>query len=243
MKTKLFIILLMFLSTINLIASSNIRNSIVKIHVGKIYNSEEERLYTQGEMVYAEGTGLIIDKYRILTSANLVKDYKWISINQENTKNWYKTRVKKISNRTNLALLEFDDFEIYKHFKPISYAKNINENTKVSIYGFEPGNNEISIKHTSISRIKKTSKKAYKIDFPIIQIDEDLNHLISGAIVINLKNKLIGIGIQPSEYFSDKAYIIPINVIRFLLNENNNKREKEYFFNNTQLYTFLEKGN
>lgn len=241
MNTIIKILLILSFSALALMGSDNIKNSIVKIHVGKIYNSEEERLYTKGEIVYLEGTGLIVNKNRILTSANLVKNCKWLTINKKNNKKWYKVKVKKISFQTNLALLEFQDFEIYKDFKPIPYAKNIKK--KVSIYGFEAGDNEVSIKYTSISRIKKTDKTAYKIKFPVIQVDEDLNHLISGAIVVNLQNRLIGIGMQPSEYFSNKAFIVPLNVIRVFLNDENSNRKKEYFFNSTQLYTLLEKGN
>ncbi len=243
MKIRIALFLTIFLFNVNSFASEY-SDYIVKIHVGKIYNSEEERLYSQGELVYLEGTGLILNNNKVLTSANLLRDSNWITINKENLHKWYRAKIVEVSYITNLAILEIENYEISETLKPISFAKKVEKESIVSVVGFEAGNNELTISKNLISRIKKSNKNNYNINFPVIQIDRDLNHIISGAVVLNLKNELVGIGMQPSEYFSSKAYIVPIDLIRIFLNDLNYKKRKrrDYFFKREQFINLFAKG-
>lgn len=230
--------LILFAST-NIYSMENMRNSIVKIHVGTFHTENIEEPWRNGKTSYFAGTGVVIEGNKILTSASLISNATYLSINKENSNEFYKARLKHFSKEIDLALLEVEDETFFNSLSPIKLLEEMTiEEYKIFVLGYEAGDNQIKVRDAAIKSIAPIKRKNLNIKHSIFHVNKDLGDIISGGLVLNLKQEVVGIGMQARNYFSTFSYVVPIVLINRFLKEQNTFK-KEYFFGRDQFKTII----
>lgn len=164
------------------------------------------------------GSGVIISGNRILTSAHVVSDSRYLELEKEDCGTPYLARVTHIAHDCDLALLEVLDPEFFSGTTDLAFHREIPPlGSMVEAYGFPAGGRRITVTRGVVSRIDYALyNHSARDEHLIVQIDAAVNPGNSGGPVLK-DGKIAGIvfqGVQPSE---NVGHVIPITVIdRFL---------------------------
>ena len=215
MKTAL---ILLTLCTFALAESISGTSSVVKIFAS-ISKPNYQYPYQTSNISKYIGSGAIISKHRILSSAHIVSGAKFIEIQKENDPNKYIANVKFISNQADLAILEVENKNFFKDTLPLKLSEKINVRDKVTVLGYPIGGNTISTTTGIVSRIEYRNYVWSNSNHLTIQIDAAINPGNSGGPVINADNDLVGIAMMKLSKTSNIAYIVPAIIISTFLED------------------------
>ncbi len=236
MKLRRYILLLIL--TICVYANQASQNSVVKIFASVAVSNYLQPWQAPNIYNYT-GSGAIIEKNRILTSAHVVSGAKFIEVSKENDPNKYKATLKYISNQADLAILEIEDEKFFENTKPLELNVNVNHKDEVTVLGYPIGGNAISTTKGIISRIEYTKYSWSQENLLTIQIDAAINSGNSGGPAVNQDNELVGIAMQKLKDSSNIAYIVPSIIIKTFL-EDTKDGVVDGFHSNTTKFRNIE---
>lgn len=199
-------------------------NSRIRSAVVKVRNISQRPSYSSPWKDYnfskQRGSGVIISGQRILTSAHLVSDSKYLEIEKENSGIPYRGVVSFIGHDCDLALVDVPDKSFFEGTTSLSFSEKIPElGSVVFAYGFPTGGRRISVTRGVVSRIDTTSYSHSGRDIHLIlQIDAAINSGNSGGPVLQ-NGKIIGIAFQVVKTSENVGHVIPITVIDHFLND------------------------
>ena len=202
--------------TLSLFASTDVKESIVKIYtVSKIpsyttpWNSSISR---------SHGSGSIIAGNRILTNAHVVANETFIEIKRHGDTKKYEAEVEFISHQADLALLKLKDETFFKGTTPISFNGLPQFEEDVAVYGFPLGGDSLSVSRGIVSRIEHERYAHSREIFLSIQIDAAINPGSSGGPAIN-NGKIVGVVMQQLRSSQSIGYIVPTEIVQHFLDD------------------------
>ena len=214
-------ILFAFLLCVNLIAQTQIGESIVKIYtVSKIpsYNTPWNSTIRR-----SSGSGAIISGNKILTNAHVVANQTFIEIKRHGDTNRYEAKVEYISHQADLALLSVKDKNFFKGTKSLSFGKLPKIQQEVTVYGFPMGGHSLSVSTGIVSRIEHTRYAHSGEIFLSIQIDAAVNPGSSGGPAIS-DGKIVGVVMQQIQNSQNLGYLVPVEVVQHFLDDIKDKK-------------------
>ena len=166
------------------------------------------------------GSGVIISGNRILTSAHVVSDSRYLEVEKEDSGTPYGAVVTHIAHDCDLALVEVLDPGFFDDTSYLEFHREIPRlGSMVEAYGFPVGGRRITVTRGVVSRIDYALYNHSGRDYHLIaQIDAAVNPGNSGGPVLK-DGKIAGIvfqGVQPSE---NVGHVIPITVIDHFLED------------------------
>ena len=179
------------------------------------------------------GSGAILSNERILTSAHLVNNARFIEITKEGDTKTYVGTVEFISHQADLALLSVDDTTFFLGTNPLKLNPKVEHREEVTVFGYPIGGNAISTTKGVVSRIEYTSYIWSGEKLPTVQIDAAINSGNSGGPAINAKGELIGIAMQSLLDSSNIAYIVPSLMIETFLEDTKDNSIDGFHSNST----------
>ena len=214
---KILQLLILLFTTITF--SSNLAtNSVVKIYTAASIPNYTYPWQTS-RIIKFTGSGVVISDNRIITSAHVVSNAKFIEVKKENEHKKYIATVKYISHQADLAILEIKDKTFFKNVQPLILTSSIRARDEVTVLGYPIGGNNISTTTGIVSRIEYRSYVWSKFNLLAIQIDAAINSGNSGGAVINNKNELVGIAMMRISKASNIGYIVPSTVLQYFLDD------------------------
>jgi len=196
-----------------------IRKAIVKIK-NVSQRPDYASPWLEKDFSIGRGSGVIIPGNRILTSAHVVSDSRYLEVEKEDSGTPYGAVVSHIGHDCDLALLEVLDPGFFQGTTSLDFHREIPPlGTMVEAYGFPVGGRRITVTRGVVSRIDYTLYHHTARDYHLIaQIDAAVNPGNSGGPVLR-DGKIAGIvfqGVQPSE---NVGHVIPITVIDHFLED------------------------
>lgn len=208
----------------------SIENSVVKI-ISTISHPDYSKPWASRKMSKGIGTGFCIsiskkaDSKRIFTNAHVVESATSIIIIKQGSSLSYKARVEHVVVECDIAILVLHESVSTANTKSfwdttpsLNLAPMPAKMSKVSVYGFPLGGNNISITKGVISRTEILPYN-YIADGIAIQIDAAINPGNSGGPAIDSKGNVIGIAFSGIDMIGiqNMGYIIPTLFIRYVL--------------------------
>ncbi len=166
------------------------------------------------------GSGVVIDKGRILTCAHCVTDACYIRVRKHNEDMLYHGSVQFVDNDADLALVGVDDPAFMAGITPMEIGETPHVQDDVLAVGYPRGGEDISYTRGIVSRIEDIRYSHGYTYLLGIQVDAAINPGNSGGPVLDLKSgKIAGIAFQGlgKEEGESLGYIIPPDIIRHFL--------------------------
>jgi len=214
---KLTILTLLF-SAILFANTSITSNAVVKIF-STISFPDYKYPWQTSKISKFTGSGAVISDNRILTSAHVVSNAKFIEVKKENDPRKYIATVKYISHQADLAILELADQSFFTGVTSLKLNDNIEIRDEVTVLGYPLGGDNISTTTGVVSRIEYVRYIWSREYLLAIQIDAAINSGNSGGPVIDHNNKLIGIAMMTLSNSSNIGYIVPTTIIKTFLQD------------------------
>ena len=193
-------------------------NAVVKLEVTTakpdIYRPWENRTRS------ATGSGVVIDRGRILTCAHCVTDACYIRVRKHNEDKLYHGAVQFVDNDADLALVSVEDPAFMEGITPMEIGDTPHVQDDVLAVGYPRGGEDISYTRGIISRIEDIRYSHGWTRLLGIQVDAAINPGNSGGPVLDLKTgKIAGIAFQGlgKEEGESLGYIIPPDIVRHFL--------------------------
>ena len=164
------------------------------------------------------GSGVIIDKRRILTNAHVVADQTLLEVQREGSGETYTADVEFVCHSCDLALLTVDDEIFFQNATPLELDGLPKLQSRVSVLGFPTGGETISITEGIVSRIEVDFYVHSSDRYLLVQVDAAINPGNSGGPVIS-DGKIVGIAMQALEHAENIGYIVPTPIIKHFLND------------------------
>ena len=164
------------------------------------------------------GSGVIISGNRILTSAHVVSDSRFLEVEKENSDIPYLARVAFAAHDCDLALLEVPDETFFDGTSFLPFSDELPDlGDTVEAYGFPAGGRMISVTRGIVSRIDYSRYMHSAEDFHLIlQIDAALNPGNSGGPVLK-DGRIVGIAFQALPTAENIGYVVPMTMVRRFL--------------------------
>ena len=166
------------------------------------------------------GSGVVIDKGRILTCAHCVVDASYIRIRKQNEDTLYHATVLFVDDDADLALVKVEDPKFMVDITPLEIGETPHVQDDVLAVGYPIGGEDISYTRGIVSRIEDIRYSHGWTTLLGIQIDAAVNPGNSGGPVLDMKSgKIAGIAFQGKDREKSEAlgYIIPPDIIRHFL--------------------------
>ena len=166
------------------------------------------------------GSGVVIDKGRILTCAHCVTDACYIRVRKHNEDMLYHGSVQFVDNDADLALVGVDDPAFMAGITPMEIGETPHVQDDVLAVGYPRGGEDISYTRGIVSRIEDIRYSHGHTYLLGIQVDAAINPGNSGGPVLDMKSgKVAGIAFQGlgKEEGESLGYIIPPDIIRHFL--------------------------
>ncbi len=222
MKKLLYILITTLLST-NILANTQIEESIVKIYtVSKIpncitpWNSNIRRLHGSGSIINGNGK-------RFLTNAHIVSNGTFIEVKRYGSSKRYEAKVEYISHQADLAILSVEDKTFLKGAKSLKLGDLPNIRQEVTVYGFPMGGDSLSASTGIVSRIEHNRYAHSKEMFLSIQIDAAVNPGSSGGPAIS-DGKIVGVVMQQISQSQNLGYLVPAEIVKHFLDDVKDKK-------------------
>lgn len=208
--------------------TARIRSAIVKIK-NVSQRPDYGSPWLQEDFSVSRGSGVIISGNRILTSAHVVSDSRYLEVEKEDSGTPYGAVVTQIGHDCDLALVEVIDPDFFADTSQLEFHREIPPlGSLVEAYGFPAGGRRITVTRGIVSRVDYALYNHSARDYHlIVQIDAAVNPGNSGGPVLR-DGKIVGIvfqGVQPSE---NVGHVIPITVIDHFLEDIANGRYDGY---------------
>ena len=166
------------------------------------------------------GSGVVIDKGRILTCAHCVADASYIRVRKHNEDMLYHAKVLFVDNDADLALVGVDDQKFMADITPMEIGETPRVQDDVLAVGYPIGGEDISYTRGIVSRIEDIDYSHGWSRLLGIQVDAAINPGNSGGPVLDIKTgKSAGIAFQGKQKDKSESlgYIVPPDIIRHFL--------------------------
>ena len=164
------------------------------------------------------GSGVVIEKGRILTCAHCVTDACYIRVRKHNEDMLYHASVLFVDNDADLALVRVDDPAFMNGITPMEIGETPHVQDDVLAVGYPLGGEDISYTRGIVSRIEDIGYSHGWTHLLGVQVDAAINPGNSGGPVLDLKTgKIAGIAFQGREKGESLGYVIPPDIIRHFL--------------------------
>lgn len=179
------------------------------------YNPWKDSNFSKGS-----GSGVIIEGNRILTSAHLVSDSKFLQVEKETRGELYPAEVSFIAHDCDLALLRVLDESFFEGTSSLPFCTEMPEvGSQVSLHGFPAGGSKVSVTQGIISRIEYMGYTHSGIDSHLgIQIDAAINVGNSGGPAL-YRGAILGIAFQSASFAENMGYLVPYKVVAHFLED------------------------
>lgn len=199
---------------------SLIKKSVVRIHVQKTVPSYKQP-WIVNKPSSQFGSGCIISRSHILTSAHVVSHAAFIHVSKFGDPDKYTADLLFISHEADLAILTVKKGEFFEGTKPVQISRNlVHTQDEVAVYGFPIGGETLSVTRGIVSRVEHEIYSHSVYQLLMSQVDAPINPGNSGGPVI-VKGELVGIVIQAliSERSENIGYMAPAPVIDHFLDD------------------------
>lgn len=194
-----------------------VESSVVKLYV---YTSPPDPVspWQRGATQVINGSGVIIDGHRILTSAHVVEDYSSIEVKRAGQAQRYPAEVLFFGHQCDLALLSVPDDRFFEGAKALEIGDLPKIQSAIDVYGFPIGGETVSVTSGVVSRIEVDTYLHSVEELLIAQIDASINDGNSGGPAIR-DGKVVGIAAQSLEDAENVGYVVPAPVISHFLDD------------------------
>jgi S1-C subfamily serine protease len=194
-----------------------LENSVVKVFATMRY-PDLYRPWTKRGPNEATGSGVVIERKRILSNAHVVLYASQVQIQANQSGEKLSATVESISPGIDLAVLKLDDESFFDTHPPLPRATTLPEiKDTVMTYGFPEGGSSLSITKGIVSRIEFASYN-YPVSGLRIQIDAAINPGNSGGPAV-ADDKMIGLAFSHLGGADNIGYIIPCEEIDLFLQD------------------------
>jgi S1-C subfamily serine protease len=199
--------------------TETLRRSVVKLFTVV----KEPNYYQPWDLEYQKtsgGSACIVSGHRILTNAHVVSHHLYVQALKPGDSKKYTARVIHVDHDTETALLTVDDPQFFEGTVPVRFGELPFRNTKVAVYGFPMGGNELCITAGIVSRIEVRPYTHSQRHLLALQTDAAINPGNSGGPVF-MDDELIGIAFQSYKQkdLEKSGYVVPISIIRHLFED------------------------
>ena len=199
--------------------TETLRRSVVKLFTVV----KEPNYYQPWDLEYQKtsgGSACIVSGNRILTNAHVVSHHLYVQALKPGDSKKYTARVIHVDHDTETALLTVDDPQFFDGTVPVRFGELPSRNTKVAVYGFPMGGNELCITAGIVSRIEVRPYTHSQRHLLALQTDAAINPGNSGGPVF-MNDELIGIAFQSYKQkdLEKAGYVVPISIIRHLFED------------------------
>jgi len=166
------------------------------------------------------GSGVIIDKRRIITNAHVASDVRFLQVQKDGDAQRYPAKVAFIGHDCDLAILTVEDETFFEGTKPVKFSESLPAlNDAITVMGYPTGGTRLSLTKGVISRIDYSVYTHSGLDqHLVIQVDAAINPGNSGGPIL-FNGKVAGIAFQGLMLAENIGYGIPIPVIRHFLDD------------------------
>jgi S1-C subfamily serine protease len=191
--------------------AGTIENSVVKVFSTMRY-PDFYKPWTKQTPNEASGTGVVIEKKRILSNAHVVLYASQVQVQANQAGDKFSATVEYIAPEVDLAVLKLDDESFFDSHPPLSRASELPDiKDAVMAYGYPSGGNSLSITKGIVSRIE-FARSLW------IQIDAAINPGNSGGPAV-VNDKMIGLAFSRLGGADNIGYIIPCEEIELFLQD------------------------
>lgn len=164
------------------------------------------------------GTAFVIEGNRILTSAHLVSDAKYLELFKDSSDVPWRADVSFIGHDCDLAILTVRDASFFRDMGHLMFGTEMPPiQSTVLVCGFPAGGQRISVTRGVVSRIDYSRYTHSAVDAHLVmQIDAALNPGNSGGPVIR-DGRVVGVAFQVREGLENAGHVVPLTVIRHFL--------------------------
>jgi S1-C subfamily serine protease len=197
--------------------SSSVENSVVKIFSTVRY-PDMTKPWTKSSPIDYTGSGVVIEKNRILTNAHVALYASQIQVQANQSGDKFSATVEAIAPGIDLAVLKLDDEKFFINHPPLARANTLPEiKDAVLAYGYPEGGDSLSITKGIVSRIEYTPYNG-TVSGLRIQIDAAINPGNSGGPAVS-GDKMIGLAFIRRNNAENIGYIIPCEEIELFLKD------------------------
>ena len=198
-------------------ASEDIRNAVVQVFNDRI-NINYRFPWQQSSIDYIAGSGVIIDKQRILTNAHVIKNSRSLLVRRVGSDKNFEARVEFISEERDLALLTVPSPGFFNNSLALDIGELPQIGSSVVTYGFPEGGSQLAITSGIISRIDYDIYAHSGYRNLVCQIDAAINTGASGGPAI-VEGRIAGLSFQMDTEGDNIGYVIPAPVIKSFLRD------------------------
>jgi S1-C subfamily serine protease len=196
-------------------AADGVESSVVKLLVTK-RQPDFLKPWTKSAPEKVSGSGAVIDGKRILTNAHVVMHASEVFVQMRRGGDQLAAKVTAIGPGIDLALVELVDPSKLKDVEALPLAKELPQlKSRVSVYGYPKGGDDLSITDGIVSRIEFTTF-SYSAGGVRIQVDAALNPGNSGGPAVE-NGKIVGLVFSKIVEAENIGYLIPADEIRAFL--------------------------
>ncbi|MDO9541801.1 MAG: trypsin-like peptidase domain-containing protein [Kiritimatiellia bacterium] len=195
----------------------NFKDSVVKIYV-TIQREDYKTPWQPVAPNSGSGSGLIIQKKRILTNAHVISDARFIEIQREGDPRKYQATVLFAGHDCDLAVLTVPDESFFEGTRPLSLGPTLPSlNDEVIVLGYPMGGERIALTKGVVSRIDYIPYSHSEVDQHLaMQVDAAINPGNSGGPVL-FRDRVVGVAFQGMFLSQSIGYAIPLPVIQHFL--------------------------
>ncbi len=224
LKIFIFPVLLLLLAPAPARGGSEEDNARIRSAVVKIRNVSQRPNYDspwkEHNFSSQRGSGVIIAGNRVLTSAHVVSDSKYLELEKEKDGTPYRGVVSFIAHDCDLAIVDVPDKTFFEGTTHLPLSDEIPElGSLVLVYGFPTGGRRITVTRGIVSRIDYTVYTHTARDYHLVlQIDAAINPGNSGGPVLQ-DGEIAGIAFQVMKASENVGHVIPTTVIDHFLKD------------------------
>ncbi|CAF1147197.1 unnamed protein product [Adineta steineri] len=193
-------------------------NSVVKVFCTSIPCN----FYLPWQMKRQEATtssGFIIKNRWILSNAHAVTNASSIRIRKHGDAEKYPARILYIAHECDLVIMTVDDNKFWIKLESLTFSDNVPRlQESITIVGFPIGGDNLSVTKGVVSRVVMSTYSHSLESLLTIQIDAATNPGNSGGPAIQGKH-VVGMSFQGQSQAQSIGYIIPVSVIKHVLDD------------------------
>ena len=197
-------------------SDSDIVGSIVKVY-SRCYPYSYESPWLLAAEESGTGSGCIISGNRILTSAHVVANAKFIQVKRAGGRDKAQAEVEVIGHQCDLAVLRVKDPLFFEGAVPLAPGPLVSVRDRVTVYGFPEGGEELGTTEGIVSRVELQRYAHSRIRLLCGQMDAAINPGSSGGPVI-MDGRIVGIAFQALGG-ENISYMVPSPVIEHFLKD------------------------
>jgi S1-C subfamily serine protease len=197
--------------------SATVENAVVKVFSTVRY-PDPYRPWTKQAPAEVTGSGVVIEKKRILSNAHVVLYASQVQIQANQAGDKISATVESISPAMDLAVLKLEDESFFDTHPPLPRANTLPDiKDVVMAYGYPEGGTSLSITKGIVSRVE-FAPYYYPAAGLRIQIDAAINPGNSGGPAV-VNDKMIGLAFSHLSMADNIGYIIPSEEIELFLED------------------------